>query len=499
MSEEYSPLNLQNINLDALKKYIPASKLGVSPHVSTIDFVAESIAIEAQNIKDDELFIRNYIYALSVARRHLAEINKSQGIIIQKLKKVNDKESYVAKKLQYFNKRYQAAKDEIVEFIVDGIRTYVSDHYSDLIDRSVDEKCFLGPRYDYQYNAQFYNLDYDFSTYVKFYYVPGIPFIEVLKNIEKYIELKISSVDEYYEEVIRIVDENDIVSNMSNRVGENYHIHTRKEIFEAMTTLFNEGKYLAFISMATIQLEGIFYELVCIKFGRKERQGTLVEKVEKAFKDNRQLMQTLYPYFAFDIPELRNEIAHKGIVEERNLKKVAYELVLDLNCVLHLTESASTDKFKQFWIIASNLEKIKKEEYDSFDEYEIAIARQLIAELYMSSMISMDYFWDVLVDPEAFDEEMEYYKPEDLQEDEVYLKDIVYFIVDLTRRETFWKVILDELDEMIVKKAINEDELNLFVDLKTRLIGILKGEAKVVCCNVNAKIEQIEEMIEGME
>ena len=102
MSEEYSPLNLQNINLDALKKYIPASKLGVSPHVSTIDFVAESIAIEAQNIKDDELFIRNYIYALSVARRHLAEINKSQGIIIQKLKKVNDKESYVAKKLQYF-------------------------------------------------------------------------------------------------------------------------------------------------------------------------------------------------------------------------------------------------------------------------------------------------------------------------------------------------------------------------------------------------------------
>lgn len=499
MSEEYSPLKFNNVNLDALKKYIPAAKLEVESQISTIDFSLESIAIETQNVKDKEVFIRNYIYAISVARKHLSEINKNQAIIIQQLKKVNDKESYTAKKLQYFNKRYQAAKDEIIEFIVDDIGTYVLDQYSDLIDRSVDEKWFLGPRYDYQYNAKFYNLNYDFSTYVKFYHVPGIPFIEVQKNIEKHIQLKISSQEDYFEEVIRIVNENDLVSNMSDRVGENYHIHTRKEIFDAMTTLFNEEKYLAFISMATIQLEGIFFELVCIKFGRKERQGTLVEKVEKAFQNNRQLMQTMYPYFAYDIPELRNEIAHKGIVEEKDLKKLAYELVLDLNCVLRLTESASTDKFKQFWYIASKLGEVEKEKYRSAVEYESAIARQLIAELYMSTMISMDYFWDVLTEPETFDQEMEYYKPDDLQEDEVYLKDIVYAIVDLTRSETFWKVILGELEEMLSEKKIVNDELNLIIDLKKRLIGILKGDAKEICCNVNAKIGQIEEMMESQE
>ena len=38
--------------------------------------------------------------------------------------------------------------------------------------------------------------------------------------------------------------------------------------------------------MAAIQLEGIFYDLVGIRFGRKEKQGTLVEKVNMAFKDN---------------------------------------------------------------------------------------------------------------------------------------------------------------------------------------------------------------------
>ena len=48
------------------------------------------------------------------------------------------------------------------------------------------------------------------------------------------------------EEIIRIVDENDLVTKMSSRVSDNYHIHTRKEIFESMATLFVEKKYLAF-------------------------------------------------------------------------------------------------------------------------------------------------------------------------------------------------------------------------------------------------------------
>lgn len=72
--------------------------------------------------------------------------------------------------------------------------------------------------------------------------------------------------------------------------------------------------------LQTIQLKGIFYDLVGIKFGRKEKQGTLVEKVNRAFKNDKFLKLTLYPYFAFDIPDLRNEIAHKGITEFKEVK-----------------------------------------------------------------------------------------------------------------------------------------------------------------------------------
>ncbi len=83
-----------------------------------------------------------------------------------------------------------------------------------------------GLTYDYQHNSRFYDSEHDFSTHVKFYHVPGVKLIEFLPNIEKHIILKKNS----------------------------------------------PKKYLAFISIATIQLEGIFYDLTCIKFGKNARE-----------------------------------------------------------------------------------------------------------------------------------------------------------------------------------------------------------------------------------
>ena len=100
-------------------------------------------------------------------------------------------------------------------------------------------------------------------------------------------------------------------------------------------------------------------------------------------------MLTLYPYFAFDVPRIRNEIAHKGIIENRDLKMTAYELVLDLNCVLSLTENASTDKFKQFVLIFQKFNEINIDEFDSQEAYDTAIAQCLLMQLYASSIIEL--------------------------------------------------------------------------------------------------------------
>ena len=88
------------------------------------------------------------------------------------------------------------------------------------------------------------------------------------------------------------MENHDSLSTMVDRISSNYHMHQRKELFESLLTLFNDKKYLAFVVNATIQLEGMFYELVSIKHGEKENQGTLVEKVDKAFDKNQILKHT---------------------------------------------------------------------------------------------------------------------------------------------------------------------------------------------------------------
>jgi len=412
------------------------------------------------------------------------------------MKKVTDKGSYLFKKLQFFYERNQSAKDEIIKFISYGLGKYVADikgPYGDLIDRDNEKNMWLlGPVYSYQYDSHFYDPDYDFSTYTKFYNIPGVGVLDFMENIERHIALKRERPDDYYREVIKVVDDNNMVSQMSSRVSFNYHVHERKEIFETLATLFEEKRYLSFITMASIQLEGIFYELVCIKFGAKERQGTLVEKVEKAFKNSPHLMQTLYPYFAFDIPELRNEIAHKGIVHGHDLKLTAYELVLDLNCVLYLTERASTEKFNNFLTIHDKLNEVKST--GDKTTYMTEICSCILGELYASNMIRYEFFWDLLVAPENYDDEMDYYRPENLGEGEYCLKDVVHRISDLVKGDIFWSVVLSACDDILSKGAGSSREFVRFIEmLKSRFIGILDGNAKKTCCQVNAKIEAIKE------
>lgn len=171
---------------------------------------------------------------------------------------------------------------------------------------------------------------------------------------------------------------------MVDRVGRNYHLHHRKELFESLLALFNEKKYLAFVVNSTIQLEGMFYELVSIKYEKKEQQGTLVEKVDKAFDKGQILKHTLYPYFAFDVPELRNQVAHKGLVETENIEALAYELLLDLNCIVTLTEDESINKYKGVLLIREHLNDVDSDDFENDTEYYTYLSKILLKELFVS-------------------------------------------------------------------------------------------------------------------
>lgn len=377
MEAEYTPIKPEDIfpkiDSETIAKFLKSESESREHKIETIDYLLNSLSIAKEDIKQEDVFIRNYIYATTITRKHLLEINERIKTIKAQANQISNRESYPYRKLMHFQKKNEKAKDEIVHFLCNGLTKYISEHnkpYSDLINRNDEDKMWLsGPTYDYNYNHQYYDPDFDFSTYVKFFNTPNANILDSLKNIDDTIELKKNDIGKYYQKIIDTVDNNNLLENMAERIGFNYHFHKRKEIFETMATLFKEEKYTSFILTAAIQIEGMFYELVTIRYGGKENQGTLVEKVDKTFSKNAQQKHALYPYFAFDIPNLRNKVAHIGIVEDSNIKNTAYELVLDLHCILCLAEKESLNKFKNvIYIITKIKDVVNSNDFDSDDK-----------------------------------------------------------------------------------------------------------------------------------
>ncbi len=499
MDKNYEPINLDDIlpKIDSSKidEFLNAYTSEKKTSIETIDYLLNSLAIEKESIKYENTFIRNYIYVSLITRRHLLEIEERIKEIKKQANKINDKESYAFRKLKYFLKKNEKAKNEIVDFFCYKIDNYLSKHSNsiyDLINREQDEKLWAlyGPAYDYNYNYMYYDPNYDFSTYVKFIETPNVGVIDSLKNVESTIDLKENNPEVYYEKVMRTVDDNCLLQNMAERVEKNYHFHKRKEIFQTMATLFSEEKYTTFIITATIQIEGMFFELVSIRYGGKENQGTLVEKADKTFSKNAQQKHTLYPYFAFDIPELRNKVAHIGLVDNDNIKTLAYELVLDLHCILTLAEKESLDKFRNMMLIFSKLNIIKKEDYEEEYEYMKAVATQLYYELYMGNLLTDEYFWNLITQPTDYDEELNYYLPEQEDEDYIYLKDVVYYIYSIVTHKLFWEVVLEICDEFSEINRSSINDLGAFTEkLKNMFIPRLSGDAKDLCVAVNKKLQ----------
>ena len=120
------------------------------------------------------------------------------------------------------------------------------------------------------------------------------------------------------------------------------------------------------------------------------------------------------------------------------------------------------------------------------------IANCIANELYMSKEICYEFFWELLLNPGMYEEELDYYIPDDLDEDEICLKDVVYFISNQIKGEEFWNIILETCEEYLSRERKQDNELIGFIEnIKKRYIGILNGTAKQKCCQVNAKLMEI--------
>jgi len=499
MDKKFTPLDNTNefpyIDKEIYTKFFKTVPATPQTSIETFDFLATGLSISPDTIHNQEKFIRNYVYCTVIARNHLLEIDNRLKEIKERKKRIHDSESYPFRKLIYFEKKNEEAKQQIIHFLCYEIIEFISDESypnRDMINRNDEENMWIfGPTYDYQYNSQYYSPDYDFSTFAKFYNIPNIPLIDFMKNIEETMALKSNSIYDYYSRVKETIENNNLLSKMVERVSKNYHMHHRKELFESLFDLFNEQKYLAFVVNATLQLEGMFHELISIKHGKKEKQGTLIEKVDKAFQKNQVLKQTLYPYFAFDVPDLRNQVAHKGLVENDNIEMLAHELLLDLNCIVSLVENESIDKYKTILLIREKLNAVDSDNYSTDKEYYEDISKILLHELYANDKMNIPFFWEILTNPKQFEDELNYYIPASPDNSMIYLKDVVYAVSGLVKKEVFWKTALQLSDKITTKDNTELNDKGIFLNkLKNMFIAKLDGNAKKLCCQLNAKIQE---------
>lgn len=454
--------------------------------ISTIDFLTKGLDDIVFEVYDDkELLVRNYIYVIELIRKDLKSIEEELDKILKRRKELSDDDQYKRRKCDYFERINRTAKNEIVEFLIDGINDFIREHKSDLINRTSNEdKAFdlhLRSRYEYAFMSRFYNLDYDYSLDVKFRNLSKEPLIEMEKRIEKYAKIKSRGQNNYKDALKIIINKKKLVQEIKDMVHLNFYLNKRTELFETLLELYDANKYQSFVNLATIQLEGLFYDLSVIRYGKTSNVGTLVEKVEKSFNQDSLEWKVLYPYFAFEIPDIRNEIAHNGILDVEDIELIAYELILDISNIIMHIKRESEQKFTNFLMIADELDSVE----DPDDpEYPIRVCEKLIFVFISCYNVCHQSFWKVLKKPNDFKDEIEFYCSIIDKEFGEYYEKVILGISNIVKDDLFWKVLLDT-----VQDGGGNDFSRKPIDFLTKdYIGILEGETKQYCINVMKKI-----------
>lgn len=454
------------------------------------------IDLAGRSENDMQLLLNNFVHLMCVIIRDIREINDRLVRYHEAYKKAENNNSnsmeYHRKKIKYFCTINEDARTTILEFLHYRLKDYLIENDFDTLQ--VEQKgnglcsLFLKRRYMFAQFPEYYDMDFEFPTVAKVSYLPGIKPLEMMSAEKEYLSLYRTDKNKYIKKMHNIVDKENLIDCILRQVNENFHLHKRREIFLDLKKLFSEAHYQSFVSLGLLQLEGLFYDLCQIKYGAKENAGTLIEKVEKSLQGRNEFsFMRYYPYFAFDIPIQRNEIAHKGMLESVNIKNVAYDLVLDLNTVVAMVKSESYDKFIVFIMTHEKMLEIEANKQESTTAAALSDSyRCLIEELIQNSLIASEYFWKVLKRPEDYSEELEFYKPDALLDGYIDLWGIVKIISLMIRDDGFWEELLDMIQKTTNQFGnIPKDLYSFSKRMKDDFISELDGDAKNYCIEIS--------------
>lgn len=439
------------------------------------------------NISSKQLFISNYKYLLDLVLSDIDEINHRIKVLKKSDKEEPPEKDYLHRKLRYFIEKNQTALSEIINYILNGVYEILSEdkniNYSDRINDELFNM-MLTSRYPYNFYKRYYDFYYDFSVEAKIRFMPGVKLDNYLEIIKSNIELKKNNFEEYQNKLSKIVNTHNVLEYLCTNVEVHNVLNKRLEVFNTLKYLYEHEQWQSFISLAVLQIEGLFYDCCMIQKQNKlsKTAGTYVEKVEKSFRNNDIIMLSVFPYFMFDIPDIRNEIAHTGYFVSNNLRHTANELIFDLNTLIKWIYDITHDKYTTLKMIDDKLEEHHNADLNQKVEV-------LIYEMLANTAVTDFKYLDLLKAPSLYSDEISYMKTP-----AGYWEGIIEKIMNIIKTELFWNCIYDSIKDDTTYKTDKLYNLVLLAEkLKNTFIPILqKGSSeKLACQKVAAKIEEI--------
>ena len=385
-----------------------------------------------------------YVFCADIVFQDLEKIEKNLNRI-RELDKQKDIDENTHKKYRYFQEMNWKAREEISVFLAYKFHSFLEENRSICLSDNNENLIFaIRTNYKFGLYKKYYDPEYDFSTEAKWRAFP-IPLQDQEKRITEAIELKATDPMEYYKTIRKIIEDNQILFKCSKLIECHNILSRRREIFVTLIDLYQKKCWQSFIALASLQIEGLFYDC-CEIIKAKDLGGTagsFTEKVEKAFRDNEIMMLQVYPYFMYDVPLIRNMVAHVGTLEinDHKAEDLVADMILDLNALVEWNYRLSRVKYTIISMI-----------YDELQRKHRSDSNQLLCSMLSCTTVSDYKYIKLIKRPSDYESEMVCMKC-DIQ----YWKTRIQFIRNIIDTEEFWKEIEDHIDEnaVIEKRPFN--------------------------------------------
>lgn len=173
------------------------------------------------------------------------------------------------------------------------------------------------------------------------------------------------------------------------------------------------------------------------------------------------------------------------MIQTEDTRKMVYNLILDLNTLTQMVHKQSTYKFRTASIIYKKIIELDVENNKSDKAYD-----KLLHEIISFFMLPDDGFWNMIKNPNNYEDEIQFYKNDNLEEEYIDVQGIISRIAEIVKSVEFWKAIHRMLDKWCTETAHWSEAEEFAKRMKNNYISILEPAAKAVCIEVSKALDQ---------